>query len=222
MWIWIVEIVTLLVFLGFGGSAGFIAWAVLQGLFLAARHFYVQAKLGTAQVALQAERLEGERREATERRLARREREQQDVKGHEERPIAALPESPKRADERRCGSCNALAPADARFCDGCGRPLSADCSKCGAQNRDGARFCKKCGEPIAGSDGKEPPATSTATAPGRPTAEVAALTAKPVTNETQAKPAKLARIIRPVTCRGCQAANRGDAYKCIKCGDVLR
>jgi Double zinc ribbon len=44
-----------------------------------------------------------------------------------------------------CPTCGASNDADARFCDSCGKPLSARCASCGAANDPDARFCDACG-----------------------------------------------------------------------------
>jgi class 3 adenylate cyclase/predicted ATPase len=49
-----------------------------------------------------------------------------------------------------CSNCAAANPADQRFCDNCGQPLTADCPVCGHANRPGARFCGNCGSALAG------------------------------------------------------------------------
>ena len=50
----------------------------------------------------------------------------------------------------RCPHCEARA-AGGRFCNECGKPLSAssECAKCGSENPSGARFCSECGEAFA-------------------------------------------------------------------------
>src|SRR6202035_412158 len=45
----------------------------------------------------------------------------------------------------RCSKCGADNRDTARFCDGCGAPLSAQCPSCGTLARAGARFCDSCG-----------------------------------------------------------------------------
>jgi len=51
----------------------------------------------------------------------------------------------------RCGSCGAANTADAGFCSACGANFkAAACSSCGAQPRDSsARFCNQCGKPLS-------------------------------------------------------------------------
>ncbi len=48
-----------------------------------------------------------------------------------------------------CANCGAQNPADQRFCDNCGQPLSANCPVCGALARPGARFCGNCGTSLS-------------------------------------------------------------------------
>jgi predicted amidophosphoribosyltransferase len=44
-----------------------------------------------------------------------------------------------------CTSCGSHNPADAAFCEQCGRKLELFCSACMAPVSIGARFCKRCG-----------------------------------------------------------------------------
>jgi class 3 adenylate cyclase/tetratricopeptide (TPR) repeat protein len=46
-----------------------------------------------------------------------------------------------------CASCQRQNPDDARFCDGCGGPLSRHCEGCGQELRADSRFCNGCGRP---------------------------------------------------------------------------
>lgn len=50
-----------------------------------------------------------------------------------------------------CAACGATNDAEARFCDSCGKPLSAQCAACGATNDAGARFCDACGAVLPAS-----------------------------------------------------------------------
>jgi len=45
----------------------------------------------------------------------------------------------------RCTTCDKDNPADALFCQGCGRRLELTCTACAAVNSRDANFCKKCG-----------------------------------------------------------------------------
>ncbi|MGH2538602.1 MAG: adenylate/guanylate cyclase domain-containing protein, partial [Candidatus Promineifilaceae bacterium] len=49
-----------------------------------------------------------------------------------------------------CPHCAHDNPADARFCQNCGRPLERACPHCGTPNGPEARFCKQCGRPLPG------------------------------------------------------------------------
>jgi class 3 adenylate cyclase/predicted ATPase len=64
-----------------------------------------------------------------------------------------------------CSNCGAQNPADQRFCDNCGQPLTADCPVCGHANRPGARFCGNCGNALTG----EPPSPAPAAPKSAPT-----------------------------------------------------
>jgi len=48
-----------------------------------------------------------------------------------------------------CASCNRENRPGARFCRGCGQPLSARCPSCGADNESDATFCDACGTSLA-------------------------------------------------------------------------
>jgi class 3 adenylate cyclase/tetratricopeptide (TPR) repeat protein len=55
-----------------------------------------------------------------------------------------------------CPRCQHENPADAVFCQECGKQLELACPGCGTANQLGAKFCKKCGQPVA----MTPPATA--------------------------------------------------------------
>src|SRR5437588_7565523 len=60
---------------------------------------------------------------------------------------------------RRCASCGAESPADARFCASCGAPFAPSCPSCGTELPPAARFCPSCGAtieagPVAGEERK--------------------------------------------------------------------
>ena len=46
-----------------------------------------------------------------------------------------------------CPGCQQPNAEDARFCEGCGAPLSLRCAGCGREVRAGVRFCAGCGRP---------------------------------------------------------------------------
>ena len=48
-----------------------------------------------------------------------------------------------------CPHCHFDNPADARFCQNCGRSLEQICPACGTANAPSARFCKQCGTHLA-------------------------------------------------------------------------
>jgi hypothetical protein len=50
----------------------------------------------------------------------------------------------------KCAICNHENVVSARFCNGCGRPLTAACKLCDADNPIGAVFCQNCGTELAG------------------------------------------------------------------------
>jgi hypothetical protein len=122
--IWVLEVVILLLFVGFGGFTGFIAWAVLTALIIFGRYASQQTKLKAAEVMLRAER--NARNDGADTR-------------------ARLTEGDARC-ARACTQCNAPSDEDATFCDACGASLvDARVCACGTTNVHDARFCKKCG-----------------------------------------------------------------------------
>jgi uncharacterized OB-fold protein len=160
MWAWILELVVLLLFVGFGGFEGFIAWAVLSALFLFGRYFHNQTQLKAAQVALQADR---QQKEDIERALRAERAIGAGVQAPALPPVAATTATgDESAPQGFCRGCSARMPRDATFCDACGRPVASDCPKCGTSNRDGARFCKKCGTALQAETGKAPKAEEAA------------------------------------------------------------
>ena len=56
-----------------------------------------------------------------------------------------------------CPNCNAVLPADAKFCPECGEKITrpsppktlTNCPKCGAKLPEGAKFCPECGEKLS-------------------------------------------------------------------------
>ncbi|HZO82298.1 MAG TPA: adenylate/guanylate cyclase domain-containing protein [Candidatus Binataceae bacterium] len=51
----------------------------------------------------------------------------------------------------RCPVCACENPANARFCIGCGAPLSRRCAACATDNPPAARFCLQCGAALDGA-----------------------------------------------------------------------
>ena len=51
----------------------------------------------------------------------------------------------------KCVRCQQDNPLHARFCLGCGSPLTRACGACGAELPGGARFCLQCGQAVAGA-----------------------------------------------------------------------
>ena len=50
-----------------------------------------------------------------------------------------------------CLHCQHAHPVDARFCTGCGQPLTLLCLVCQTPNTPDSRFCKACGTSLAAS-----------------------------------------------------------------------
>src|SRR5687767_9870548 len=51
----------------------------------------------------------------------------------------------------KCPHCTFDNPADAVFCQNCGRPLEQKCPNCSTLNATDARFCKNCGFGLSGA-----------------------------------------------------------------------
>jgi hypothetical protein len=230
--IWIVELVVLLLFVGFGGVAGFIAWAVLFALLLFARHFHNQAQLKAAELVMQTESSERHARlRAAELALLA----ERPVR-REPAPVLPAP-PPVPAQQRSCSKCNVANDADADFCAACGSPFVAAQCECGVVNRAGAAFCKKCGRksvPARAADGPmTPSASSPAISAGRGMVESDSRP-RPSSEETLRGVANLsdprssprkrkhpAPLVPLKECEACRTANRGDAYRCTNCGDLF-
>jgi len=148
MWIWILEIVILLIFAAFGGLEGFIVWATLSALILFARYVHGQNQLKAAEVMVRAEREQLAERE----RRAKRERRAEKARANELQSAACaeLPASASKPDDtcERCGTQN---DSDAVFCKRCGAAIvrSLTCT-CGQANHCDADFCKRCGTSLRG------------------------------------------------------------------------
>jgi membrane protease subunit (stomatin/prohibitin family) len=54
------------------------------------------------------------------------------------------------ADAVACPNCGTANPVGAKFCNNCGKALSATtkCSNCGTENATGAKFCNNCGNKL--------------------------------------------------------------------------
>jgi class 3 adenylate cyclase/tetratricopeptide (TPR) repeat protein len=65
----------------------------------------------------------------------------------------------------RCSACGADNPPGAKFCNGCGAPLSAACASCGHSNAPGSRFCNECGRALTTLTRSSEPAPERASAP---------------------------------------------------------
>jgi hypothetical protein len=62
---------------------------------------------------------------------------------------AAVQTAPPDDETEACPSCGKPVRVDAKFCDHCGKPLTAgDCVKCGAALRPEAKFCDACGTAV--------------------------------------------------------------------------
>ena len=69
---------------------------------------------------------------------------------------------------KRCASCGAVFPKEARFCSACGKRLPEDapkpepvevgeyCPNCGAKRQDGEALCPVCGAAFESGDAPEP------------------------------------------------------------------
>src|SRR5215212_1797583 len=64
-----------------------------------------------------------------------------------------------------CTACGADNPPGAKFCNGCGGPLSPACASCGHSNAPGSRFCNECGRALTTLARSSKPAQERASAP---------------------------------------------------------
>src|SRR5215212_6249634 len=64
-----------------------------------------------------------------------------------------------------CSACGADNPPGAKFCNGCGGPLSAACASCGHRNAPGSRFCNECGHALAAVSRSSEPVQERVSAP---------------------------------------------------------
>src|SRR5262245_55552262 len=53
----------------------------------------------------------------------------------------------------RCSRCDRENRSDARFCRGCGAPLSLRCGACGADAEPDSAFCDRCGASLSAPTG---------------------------------------------------------------------
>src|SRR6186713_568530 len=64
-----------------------------------------------------------------------------------------------------CSACGADNPPGAKFCNGCGGPLSAACASCGHRNAPGSRFCNECGHALTAVTRSSEPVQERVSAP---------------------------------------------------------
>ena len=66
----------------------------------------------------------------------------------------------------KCPKCQLDNPEGAKFCNGCGAPLTSElvCPQCGQTNPQGSRFCNECGHAL-GEPAPQPPPTAVSPAP---------------------------------------------------------
>ena len=109
-----------------------------EGAFLGAG-FGLAAGLGAQQAAAQ------------QQQAAQQAAQQATAYQAQQRP--APPPAPTVAAGPACASCNAVNPAAAKFCMGCGQALAPavqHCTECGTELPAGARFCAGCGTRVGG------------------------------------------------------------------------
>src|SRR6186997_1425633 len=70
-----------------------------------------------------------------------------------------------------CATCRFENPPGARFCAGCGQPLTAFCASCGQQLVPGGKFCASCGTPVTGAPAAPAGAATGEVPPEAPAAE---------------------------------------------------
>lgn len=71
------------------------------------------------------------------------------IKEAEKEQKAAAKAKPKKEAGILCQECKNENPAEAKFCNGCGKALSSTCQKCNKTNPMGASFCAECGFPLS-------------------------------------------------------------------------
>ena len=64
------------------------------------------------------------------------------------RSVARALREEDRGDAVICPHCGRANDTDAKFCDGCGKPLARICPACGRANDAEAKFCDNCGAPL--------------------------------------------------------------------------
>jgi hypothetical protein len=101
-----------------------------------------------------------------------------------------------------CPKCAKENGADAGFRKSCGQALASPvCSVCNLQNDADATFCNRCGNRVGVH------ADAPARTPSLP---------------TRHQQSECPVIVRLRECPKCGTSNRGDAYKCSKCGRLMR
>jgi hypothetical protein len=176
--IWILELVILLLFVGFGGFEGFIAWAILSALIMYGRHSSQQAKLKAAEVMIRAERLAMDQAASASagagQRAALRQRAESSLDAHRPLLSAATTGGSDLPATRQCPKCGTFSRRTPCTCgfdlsqpppvepprSEVQRPRSqevpalataaerAACQKCGDKNDEDAVFCNACGASI--------------------------------------------------------------------------
>jgi membrane protease subunit (stomatin/prohibitin family) len=114
-----------------------------EGAFLGAG-FGLAAGLGAQQAAAQQQQ--------AAQQAAAYQAQQQPAPPPAPAPTQASP-SPTVVSGPACASCNAVNPAGAKFCMGCGQalvPAVQHCTECGTELPAGARFCAGCGTRLGG------------------------------------------------------------------------
>jgi len=54
-----------------------------------------------------------------------------------------------------CSHCDHENPENAKFCNGCGKPLASNCTECGFENPSASKFCNQCGANLNGTTAKK-------------------------------------------------------------------
>jgi Double zinc ribbon len=242
--IWVLEIVILLLFVGFGGFPGFIAWAVLTALVLFGRYASQQTKLKAAEVMLRAERNAMDQgADARPPRLiagsADTDRDAQ--RGHG----SSIPTTSRDLPaSRQCPSCGAFSRRTPCKCgydlsqpppgaatrtdatqpkaDGSGARV---CGTCHAPNDEDAIFCNGCGaslvvERVCDCGTSNAGGARFCKKCGR-SLEIGAQAPTATPNKPSRRSRPSADVVRLRTCEECGTKNRGDAYKCSCCGSLF-
>ncbi len=131
---------------------------------------------------------------------------------------------------KRCPQCGFNNNASAKFCIGCGSPLSAApasgkiCPQCGTANTEDSAFCVECGTPLNQAPPAPAPAVPTPPIPEPPVLEPAAPEPEasafvpPVVEEVVSDDTADSAETQGLHCSNCGAPLQEDIQFCTECG----